>query len=1101
DWGWDAQLFSCGVFDETTLTWDNKDNVPIYGLVSTQGGDENTISWDLGDLSAENQYFEIDPPDWGGYDFTDPIVKYSLAKKHQEGGLLYMQTNEVGGELLTLKSSIYNSNITVTPNDQIVVEYRGYTDNKVSLTLHSDGDIQQVYTLIPEGNTDYTTQFIILETDQLLQFDQLNFTGILDDTEYFSVNSITVMEGASLIDAKLWEYPFTIDDMKPNIDDGDGEGSNPINALAEDDLFYTIDSTEIQVDEKYRTSVEFEFVLTEAPLDDVDKLQIRLIGQSAGTLLEEADYSLLDIFGDYPEITPVEKEGALTFTILREDFETYLIEGDNEGENDNIVFKIEIEESSEFTISIDKLSIITFNEWSAEHDFYRAAFKFEKLGDSQFGNVTLALNNNVTLTINDTTQDSTLKSAGQENLVSFNYDFTTQKWSAYINDDFEDKLNLTDTNPTMNPRIETWYNIENQGIVVNSIESHYYKKVVDQADFEKYKSLILSYQDKLNHSATLQTDSEDLLLTPENTFAQLSADIDIIYSFNDEMTHDNIFSYNLQPTFTSSYSDNIDTYQYNESSFIIESVSSLVNSTVSSFSGDSGITSGTLSNLNDIYSNNVEFETEWITERYDGSPTTTVTGGYVEYENAPNGWDYRDDGTVRTLGIWDDSSSSTMTVKDTYSFTNLPSWVTTAADKEVEIQLSWDYDGEATSGSCELWAMNWNGVGDGDDFYENKGSLGSSGAFRTNTISLQTSNLEREHSSSTTYEARIQIKTQAQDPSSPYYIEIYVHIDYLYLDFKGTDASISAADFSFNGLLNGENDFVVYFRGKTDGFTSKLLINNVNEQSFSSTFTQYEDLLLDIDSIKAWIADDGEIFHPFYDSRTLILDNLEVQWLNQPIDYTLENSPISLNSSASRQQNSSSYLDSGMFDDPFFGKNSIQFTLKNTLYTPIFGRSNASAFVDLELSDLDLDFEVFPNSSASFVLEDPDIEGKNIGKYSPSALQNYTEYSSSRFRNSALDDIQIPLVTPISLDFDQLTMDELSQGNLEIALNLDIDLENRADDANWSTRFRLLYYNYTSQHWNDFNGILRASNDGETRYVWNPDTFSDNFAYYLQYVG
>ncbi|MHA2181874.1 MAG: hypothetical protein ACXAAH_10660, partial [Promethearchaeota archaeon] len=321
---------------------------------------------------------------------------------------------------------------------------------------------------------------------------------------------------------------------------------------------------------------------------------------------------------------------------------------------------------------------------------------------------------------------------------------------------------------------------------------------------------------------------------------------------------------------------------------------------------------------------------------------------------------------------------------------------------------------------------------------------------------------------------------------------------YLYLDFKKTDASSSVVDFNFNNILDGTSDLYVYFRGKTDGFTSKLLINGINEQSFSNTYTQFEDLFYNVDSIKAWIADDGEVFHPLLDDRTLILDNLEILWLSQPINYTLENKAIQLNSSASRRLSNSS--DSGLFDDPFFGKNSIQFTLKNTLYTPVFGRESASAFTDLELSDLDLDFKLFPNPTASFVLEDGDIEGNNAVKYPPATLQNYTEYSSSRFSNSFMDDIQIPLVTPISLDFEQLTMDELSQGNLELALNLDIDLENRVNDSKWSSRFRLLYYNYSSQQWQDFNGVLRAENEGVSRYVWNPSAFSDNYIWYLQNV-
>ncbi|KKN19377.1 hypothetical protein LCGC14_0946350, partial [marine sediment metagenome] len=1084
DWGWDAQLFSVGSFNPGSITWNNKDSIPVYSLISNDKTVGDKVSWDLGDLTTENKYFKIDTPTWGGVDFASPIIKYSIAKKHQEGGLLYMQTNEASGEQLTLKSQVYNSNITITPNDQLVIEFQGATGNKVDLTLFSGGQIQKVYNIVPDGNTDFSSQFILLETEQTLQFDQLNFTGILDDTEYFSVNSITVMEGASLIDTKLAEYPFIIQsggEPMPDVDFA-SEDSSSLFAHYKDNLFYNISSGYIS-DEDYRMEVKFDFDMTDVQMEDVDKVQIWLIAQSTGTLLEDADYSILGT--GYDSIN-FEREGdVLMFTISKEDVQKYLTE------ESKIAFKIYIIETNPFDIFIDKLSIVTFKEWSVEHDFYRAAFRFEKLGSSQFGDITVGINGNISLTINN--DDPSLNDAGQENLVSFNYDFTTQKWSAFINDNFTDKLNLTDTNPVMKPRIESRYDNLNQGIIVYSIESHYYKKIENQADFEKYKSLILSYQDKLDHSATLQTNVADSILTPENVLTQLSADIDIIYSFNDEMVPENIFSYNLQPTFTSDYFDNIGTYQYNESAFMVGSVSPIVNNTVSSVSGDSVITSGILSDLNDIYSNNAEFESDWTTERYD-SVSLTVNVGSVSHQTDPD-WDIYDDSAQRDYT--GSSSAPFITVKDEYSFINLPSWVADAADTEIELLIHWNYGAGAASGSCKIYAMNWGAPGDSDDEYEYLGISISRNQWTAESITLTSSHLKR---NSTTYETKIKIETETTDSGYPWSSSVTTTIEYLYLDFKKTDASASVVNFNFENILDGKSDLFVYFRGKTDGFTSKLLIDDVNEQSFSGTFTQFEDFFYNVDSIRAWIADDGEVFHPSLDNRKLILDNLEIMWLSQLIDYTLANKPVGINASASHRRSSSSYSDTGMFDDPFFGKNSVQFTLKNTLYTPAFGRPNASAYVDLELSDLDLDFEVFRDIYPSFVLEDEFLEGKDEAKYPPAVLQNYTKYSNSRFKNSPLDDIQIPLVTPISLDFGQLTMDELSQGNLELALNLDIDLNNRMDDSKWSSRFRLLYYNYTSQQWQDFNGLLRASNEGEPRSVWNP-SLSDNFVWYLQNVG
>ena len=68
-------------------------------------------------------------------------------------------------------------------------------------------------------------------------------------------------------------------------------------------------------------------------------------------------------------------------------------------------------------------------------------------------------------------------------------------------------------------------------------------------------------------------------------------------------------------------------------------------------------------------------------------------------------------------------------------------------------------------------------------------------------------------------------------------------------------------------------------------------------------------------------------------------------------------------------------------------------------------------------------------------------------------------YAESRFKNSAIDDIQIPLLTPIELNFGDIDLRSLSDIDLELTLNLDIQLDNRAVDSNWSFRYRLLYYN------------------------------------------
>ncbi|KKN18861.1 hypothetical protein LCGC14_0951530, partial [marine sediment metagenome] len=1091
DWGGDTQIYSVGSFDEYELRWNNKGTIPIYSFIDTSSEGAGYINWDLGEVSSQPQYFKIDTSQNAGKDFTNPVVKYSIAKKHQEAGLLYMQTDEVAGELLTLRSSYPTT--TILPSDQIVVEFKTTTNDQVDLKLYKNGGTEYVETfnIVPQGNSDFSSQIILFDPQQNYEFDELIFTGTLDNGEYFSVNSITILQGGSIIDAQVSESRFTEHEGTHPKNEFGTETSASYYAHVEDGQYYSIDAQEIQPSVRYDLTVEFEFELSSEQLSEADELQVRLRGQSTGVSYEDAIYTIRGPSGTYQTISHTTVNGVLIFSILPEDLSTYLTDGNK------IVFLIEMTESNFFDISIDKLTLVSFQEWSVEHDIYRATFKFERLGGTASDKVLVGVNDNIYLTINDDSLD--LKPVGQENLVSFNYNYTSQKWSAFINNDLTDRLNLVDINPTIKPRIESWYGSNAQGIIVKSVESHYYKKVKDQADFEKYKSLILSYEYFDVYAETWQADTTSV---PGNVLTQLSADIDIIYSFNDEMNPNNIFSYDLLPAFTTDYFDNLGVYQYIDGAFIIDSTSSMVNSHVTSISGDSVLTSGALSNLNDADSSNAEFLTDWITERYDGSPVLTITGGDEYAPSFYSDWDIYDDTHWRYVYSEGDGSQI-ITIKDEYTFTGLPSWVITAADKEIEIQLDWNWYGQATDGYCKVYAMDWGNSGDGDDIYEYLGSF-TRNQVETNSFTLGIQNLMRwQAGPSVTTEAKIKVEVKATDPSDPFILDLELNVDYLYLDFKKSDALTSLVSFNFGSLLDGENDFIVYFNGKTDGFTSQLLIDGTNEQSSSGTFTQFEELLLNIDSISTWIADDGEIFHPSLESRKLILDNLEIRLLSQAIDQTLANKPVGIDASASHHKSHSSLsdTDSVMFDDPFFGKNSVQFTLKNTLFTPSFGRVSASAYVDLKLNDLKFDFKVFPDASPSFVLDNTDIEGSDTSKYPPEILQDYAQYSNSRLKNSALDDIQIPLITPILLDFGQyMSVDDLARGEIEIVLDLDINLENRKKDSEWSSRFRLLLYNYTSQQWEDFNGLLRASSKGVSSFVWDPAGFSANHIDYLQDV-
>ena len=171
----EVQIYSTGVFYEDSITWNSKPS-PSQSISKkdVSVGTPTQMSFELGNLRAFNPYFNLK----NGYltlELANLEVFYEMAKKYQEGGMLYMQTDE--SESLSLKSNSYANNITVTPNDQIVIEFKAETGNEINLTLYSDGQVQRSFNVVLQGNTDFSTQILTLDTLETLQFDQLEFSG------------------------------------------------------------------------------------------------------------------------------------------------------------------------------------------------------------------------------------------------------------------------------------------------------------------------------------------------------------------------------------------------------------------------------------------------------------------------------------------------------------------------------------------------------------------------------------------------------------------------------------------------------------------------------------------------------------------------------------------------------------------------------------------------------------------------------------------------------------------------------------------------------------------------------------------------------------
>ncbi|GAG54009.1 unnamed protein product, partial [marine sediment metagenome] len=383
---------------------------------------------------------------------------------------------------------------------------------------------------------------------------------------------------------------------------------------------------------------------------------------------------------------------------------------------------------------------------------------------------------------------------------------------------------------------------------------------------------------------------------------------------------------------------------------------------------------------------------------------------------------------------------------DIFEFGDLPEWTDSAADVKLKLQLYRD-DGPNDYSVSKIYVKDWTS---GWDLLEELGDS-TKGSWQTRTFSLSS-----EHIS---YDDRVQIRVYSNSADLEFRDDcsIDVKLDYLFLDLhRYTDPDCYVG---YNFANSG--DYYVYAGGNTNGFSSQFYINDLLKHTFGSSYSEYSSAFIsDMTSLKSFLADDS-VFDP--SGNTLYMDYLQLLSVSTPLDASVYNEPVFINSSFISRTQDNSIQKSQVFHDGYLGRNTIQFTLKNSIQTPIFGRSNGEIYADLELSDLDLDFEIYDEPSyppSSFPLENEDIEGKDTIKYNPSVLKDYTLYASSRFRHSAMDDIQIPLISPIELDFGSINLEDFTDIDLELALNLDITRNFTKYNSDWSLRFRLVYYNY-----------------------------------------
>ena len=143
------------------------------------------------------------------------------------------------------------------------------------------------------------------------------------------------------------------------------------------------------------------------------------------------------------------------------------------------------------------------------------------------------------------------------------------------------------------------------------------------------------------------------------------------------------------------------------------------------------------------------------------------------------------------------------------------------------------------------------------------------------------------------------------------------------------------------------------------GFPRETFYVNSDTTSFgdgspTSTLDIDGEFYKDIEDVWVKIAESSDNYPQ---TREVTLDwlrllNLDQSGFNDVNFPVLNSKTVPRESIPYHNYTSPSPFDDGLFDDPFFGKNSIQFTLKNSIQTPVFDRSSDTSFADSESSTI-----------------------------------------------------------------------------------------------------------------------------------------------------